>query len=388
MDFKKINFKKIDFKKLDFKNIDFKNIDYKKLINETIQNLTETKEKKIITACVSAFVVLLICGLIFYFSGIGAADKHDDELVTINIPTGTGASQIIEILDDNGFVKNKFCAKVHVKINGYDSLQANSYVFSRDMSIPKIFEAINTGDFNYLSKNTITIIEGSTVPQAAEAIAEKLPYTKDEVLAKWSNTEYLNTLIDKYWFLTDDILTSGIMFPLEGYIYPETYFVTDAEPTIETITIMFLDKANEEFTKRKAKIDKCDMSVHELLSLASVVQSESLFEKDIPKIAGVFYNRLEQDMPLQSDITVLYAIQEKRVDVYYSDLEVDSPYNTYMYTGLPIGPVCGVAGYALDATLDYEESDYLYFFATEDGEVLYSKTLAEHEQIVNENLWY
>ena len=379
MDFKKFDFKKFDFKKIDFKNINLK---------EIFETLTETKEKKIISACVSAFVVLLIAGLIFYFTGIGAVDKHDEELVTINIPTGTGASQIVEILDENGFVKNKFCAKVHVKLNGYDSLQANSYVFTKDMSIPEIFEVINTGDFNYLSKNTITIIEGSTVPQAAEAIAEKLPYTKEEILNKWADTDYLKTLIDEYWFLTDDILDNGIMFPLEGYIYPETYFVTDAEPTIETITIMFLDKADEELTKRKAKIDKCGMSVHELLALASVVQNESLFEKDIPKIAGVFYNRLEQDMPLQSDITVLYALQEKRVDVTYADLEVDSPYNTYMYAGIPIGPVCGVAGYALDATLDYEESDYLYFFATKDGEVLYSKTLAEHEKTVNDNLWY
>ena len=208
------------------------------------------------------------------------------------------------------------------------------------------------------------------------------------VLNKWSDTAYLNTLIDEYWFLTDEILQSGIMFPLEGYIYPETYFVTDKEPTIESITVMFLDKANEELTARKAKIDKCGMSVHELLSLASVVQNESLFEEDIPKIAGVFVNRLEEGMPLQSDITVLYALQEKRVDVTYADLEVDSPYNTYKYAGIPIGPVCGVAGYALDATLDYEESNYLYFFATKDGKVLYSKTLAEHEKTVNENLWY
>ena len=368
--------------------MNFKDIDFKNLAKDIVEKLTETKEKKIITIAASALIVVLICAFIFYFSGIGAADKNDDELVTINIPTGTGASQIVEILDENGFVKNKFCAKVHTRLGGYDSLQANSYVFSRNMSIPEIFEAINTGDFNFLSKNTITIIEGSTVPQAAEAIAEKLPYTKEEILTKWADKNYLKSLIDEYWFLTDDILKSGILFPLEGYIYPETYFVTDAEPTIESITTMFLDKADEEFSKRKSKIDKCGMSIHELLSLASVVQNESLFEKDIPKIAGVFYNRLEQNMPLQSDITVLYAIQEKRVDVYYSDLEVDSPYNTYMYAGLPIGPVCGVAGYALDATLDYEASDYLYFFATEDGEVLYSKTLAEHEKIVQENLWY
>ena len=148
--------------------MDFKNI---------IANLTDSKEKKLITTIVGVLVVIIICGLLFYFNGIGAANKHSHEEVIIDIPNGTGGSQIIEILDENGFIKNKFCAKVHVRLGGYDSLQANSYVFTRNMSLPKIMKAINTGDFNYLSKNAITIIEGSTIPMAAEAIAEKMPFS-------------------------------------------------------------------------------------------------------------------------------------------------------------------------------------------------------------------
>ena len=359
-------------------------MDFKKLLAD----LTNSKEKKMITIAAAVAIVALIIGLLFYLSGIGAADKNNDELVTINIPNGTGASQIIEILDENGFVKNKFCAKVHVRLGGYDTLQANNYVFTRDMSIPEIFEVINTGDFKYLSKNIVTIIEGSTIPQSAEAVAQNLPFTKEEILAKWSNKEYLKQLIDEYWFLTEDILNSQIMFPLEGYIYPETYFITDTEPTIESVTKMFLDKTNEELSARREQIENSGMSIHKLLSLASVVQDETLFEEDLPKIAGVFYNRIKQGMALQSDSTVLYAIQEKRIEVYYSDLAVDSPYNTYKYVGVPVGPICGVAGYALDGTLNYEKSDYLYFFATKEGKVLYSKTLAEHEKNVQENLWY
>ena len=359
--------------------MDFKNI---------IANLTDSKEKKILAIIVCALVLVLVCGLIFYINGIGAADKGNHEDIIVDIPNGTGGSQIIEILDEKGLIKNKFCAKVHLKLGGYNSLQANSYVFTKVMSLPEIMEAINTGDFNYLSKNAITIIEGSTIPDAAEAIAAKLPFTKEEILNKWSDRSYLTKLIDEYWFLTNDILNPNIMFPLEGYVYPETYFVTDQEPTIESITRMILDKTNEELTKRKDKIEKSGMSIHKLLSLASVVQNESLFEEDIPKIAGVFHNRLKQGMPLQSDITVLYALQEKRVNVTYADLEVDSLYNTYKYAGVPVGPVCGVAGYALDATLDYAKHDYLYFFATKEGKVLYSKTLTEHEKTVNENLWY
>lgn len=333
-------------------------------------------------------VVLITGGAFFYLGGIGAVDAKNNDTITVNIPSGSGASSIVDILDENGLVKNKFCAKIHAKINGYDSLQANSYMFNKSMTLPEMFEAINTGDFEYISKEQFTIIEGATIPQAAEAMAQELPYTEKEILAAWSDKDYLNELIEKYWFITDDVLADGIMYPLEGYIYPETYFVTDENATIEDITAVMLDKTDEELSERKDAIEKSGRSVHEFLALSSIVENESLFEKDRPKIAGVFINRLNEDMALQSDITVLYALQEKRVDVTYADLEVDSKYNTYKNTGLPVGPVCAVSASTMDDVLNYEKSDYLYFFATENGEVIYSKTLEEHEKVVEENIWY
>ena len=295
---------------------------------------------------------------------------------------------IINILDENGLVKNKTMAGIHVRIGRYDSLQANTYIFSKDMGLKEILTAINTGDFNYLSKNQITIIEGSTIPQAAESVGSKINVSADDLIALWSDSEYLQTLIDKYWFLTDDILQDGIMYPLEGYLYPETYIITDTNATAEEVTEMILDHTDSMLSQRRESIEASGWTVHQFLSLASVVESESLFDEDRPKIAGVFINRLEAGMPLQSDITVLYALQEKKVDVTYADLEVDSPYNTYKYTGLPIGPVSAVSSRGMDDTLNYEGSDYLYFFAKEDGTVIYSKTYEEHEQAVSENLWY
>ena len=330
---------------------------------------------KIILAAVLIAVVVITGGSIVYLSGLGAAAPDDTDTITIEIPEGSGASYIIEILDQNGLVKNKVCAKIHARIGGYDTLQANSYMFTKSMTLPEIMDAINTGDFNYISKNKFTIIEGATIPQAAEAMSAELPFTSDEIIKKWSDSKYLKTLIDEYWFLSDDILNDGIMYPLEGYIYPETYFVTSDSPTIEEITAMILAKTDEELTKRKSEISASGRSVHEFLTLASIVENESLFEKDRPVIAGVFINRLNKDMPLQSDITVLYALQEKRVDVTYDDLEVDSQYNTYKHAGLPIGPVCAVPGHTMDDVLNYEQTDYLYFFATKDGEVIYSKTV-------------
>ena len=343
---------------------------------------------RIILIAVIVAVVVITGGSMLYLSGLGAADPDDTETVTVEIPEGSGASYIIEILGQKGLVKNNLCARIHARIGGYNSLQANSYMFTRSMSLPEIMDAINTGDFNYISNNKFTIIEGATVPQAAESMAAELPFTSDEIIKKWSDKKYLKELIDEYWFLSDDILDDDILYPLEGYIYPETYFVTSESPTIEEVTTMILSKTDDELTARKSRISASGRSVHEFLTLASIVENESLFEKDRPVIAGVFINRLNKDMPLQSDITVLYALQEKRVDVTYADLEVDSEYNTYKHAGLPVGPVCAVPGHTMDDVLNYEKTDYLYFFATQDGKVIYSKTIEEHNKVVEENVWY
>ena len=347
------------------------------------------KSKKAIFIAIAAILVIAAVAAFFVYSGgLGAPDPSDDEPVTVEIPAGSGALQIIDILDENGLIKNPTVARLHVRIGGYDSLQANTYIFSRDMDLKEILGAINTGDFTYLSKNLVTIVEGSTIPQAAQSVAEKLGYNSDDVLALWNDREYLNSLIDRYWFLTDEILKDGIKYPLEGYLYPETYIITDTDATLEEVTEMILDHTDAMLSERREDVEGTGYSVHQFLSLASVVESESLFREDRPKIAGVFINRLEKGMPLQSDITVLYALQEKRVDVTYADLEVESPYNTYKYAGLPIGPVCAVSGPAMDDTINYEPSDYLYFFAKEDGTVIYSETYEEHQKAVSENLWY
>ena len=352
------------------------------------ESIKSDKKIRTIVIVIAAAVILLLAGLAVYGSGLGPVDKSDDEPITVTIPQGSGAMNIIDILDETGLVKNKTMAKIHMKLGGYDSLQANTYIFSKDMGLKEILKAIDTGDFNYLSKNQFTLVEGSTVPQYAAAIAEKFSYSAEDILAVWNDREYLSTLIDDYWFLTDEILQEGIMYPLEGYLYPETYIITDEDATIQEITQVILAMTDEKLCQRKEAIEDSGHTVHQFLTLTSVVENESLFQEDRPVIAGVFINRLEQGMPLQSDITVLYALQEKRVDVTYEDLEVDSRYNTYKYSGLPVGPVCSPSAPAMDDVLDYEKSDYLFFFAKEDGTVIFSKTLEEHEKAAKENAWY
>lgn len=324
-------------------------------------------------------LLVLVLGLGFYLIGLGPVDKNDDTDITVNIPTGTGASAIVEILDENGLVKNKFCAKVNAKIGGYNSLQANTYIFNKSMSFREILHAINTGDFDYISKQTIQIKDGDRLQEIAEAAAIELPFSKKQILDKWSDKAYLKELIDKYWFLTDDILAGNIMYPLEGYLYADTYFVTTDNASIEGFTEMALDRMQTELDSRKDAIEASKFSLHEILTLTSIVTKESRAE-DQAEVAGVFMNRLDQHMSLGSDVTVCYIFQEDRVELKVSQLESDSPYNTRKVAGLPPSPICSVIGDGIDATLNYKKTDNLFFFADEDGVVHFFKTQAQFEK--------
>jgi UPF0755 protein len=323
-------------------------------------------------------LAILVAGGGYYTLGLRPVDPGNEEEVIVEIPNGTGASMILELLDDTGLVKNKFCAKVNTKIGGYNSLKANTYIFNKGMSFQQIMKIINTGDFSYISKESIEVRDGARLHQVADAVSEKLPYSADEIMALWSDESYIRQLIDKYWFLTDDILNSDVMFPLEGYLYADTYYITDNE-TIEGFTEMCLDRMDTELTARKADIEASGFSVHEFLTLTSIVTKEAT-SSDQAAVAGVFMNRLAQGMSLGSDVTVGYIFQIDRVELKQSQLDSDNPYNTRKFAGLPPGPISTVIGDAMDAVLHYKQSDDLFFFADPDGVVHFYKTQADFSQ--------
>lgn len=332
-------------------------------------------------------IIIIILALLvgaggYYTLGTGAVDPGNEEIVVVEIPTGTGAYGILNLLDEAGLIKNMTCAKIHVKLGGYNSLQANTYEFNKGMSLPQIMKAINTGDFDYISKKSIVINDGLRLEQVASSMAEQLDLNADEIMAKWSDKSYVKELINDYWFLTDDVLNKDVMYPLEGYLYADTYFLTTQDPSIDDLTRMCLDRMDTELTARKDQIKASGFSIHDFLSLTSIVTKEAR-AGDQAAVAGVFMNRLEKGMSLGSDVTVCYIFQEDRVDLKVSQLESESPYNLRKFTGLTPGPICAVIGDAMDAVLNYEKSDYLYFFADSEGKVHYFKNDAEFNEGLN-----
>ena len=336
------------------------------------------------SGCRGLFLLILVLALLvagggWYTMGLRAVEPGSTEEVIVDIPSGTGASMIVEILDEAGLVRNKTCAKINAKIGHYDNLQANTYIFNRGMSFQQIMKIINEGDFEHLSKETVEVKDGARLTQVAADIAGPLNMSAEDILAKWKDEAYVRELIDKYWFLTDDILDEKVMNPLEGYLYADTYFLTAGNNDIEGFTEMCLDRMDTELTARKDRIDASGFSVHEFLTLTSIVTKEATAD-DQAAVAGVFMNRLDQGISLGSDVTVGYIFDIDRVELKKSQLDSDNPYNTRKFTGLPPGPISTVIGNAMDAVLDYQKSDDLFFFADENGKVHFYKTESDFEQ--------
>ena len=345
------------------------------------------KNKKIIVIISIVVAIMIIGSIIFYNIGVSAVSSKSEEVI-VEIKNGSGSSQILDKLDDAGLVNNKLCGKLFLKFNSYDHLQANTYILNKNMSLSEIFHIINDPDIKYILKSRLTIKDGNTIPQVAESFAKILNVSKDDVIKQWAQKDYLEKLVKEYWFIDKSILNKELMYPLEGYLYPETYYITDKEPSLESMTKVALDMMDKKLKPYKEDIEKLGMTLHEFLSFVSVVERESLFDKDKPIIAGVFMNRLNKGMALQSDITVNYALQRTGVKVSTKQTQTDSPYNTYKYPGLPVGPISTVTEKTMKACLEYTHHDYYYFFAKKDGTVIYNETYQGHDKAVRENKWY
>ena len=341
------------------------------------------KKKKKKKSHAGLWIFILILAVLvaaggYYTLGLRAPEPGNTEDIVVEIPNGTGASAIVYILDDAGLVRNLNCAKINARIGGYDTLQANTYILNKGMSFQEIMNVINSGDFEYLSKESIEVKDGVRLTQVAASVSDQLGVSSDELLSLWSDKDYLNELIDRYWFLTSDILDSDVMNPLEGYLYADTYYITDGMDA-KGFTEMCLDRMDTELSARKDQIEGTGFSVHEFLTLTSIVTKEAR-SGDQPAVAGVFMNRLSTGMSLGSDVTVCYIFDEDRVELKQSQLDSDNPYNTRKFAGLPPGPISTVIGDAMDAVINYEKSEDLYFFADGDGVVHFYKNQEDFYQ--------
>lgn len=337
----------------------------------------------LIIAVILVITVGAIAGVGYFYikSAIQPVDPDNKKEKIVEIPIGSSSTGIGKILENNGIIKDARIFKYYVKFKNETGFMAGEYTLNPSMTIPEIINSLKTGKLQEELVFKLTIPEGKQLEQIAGIIAEKTNRSAPEVMKQLNDPSMIKSLMGKYPdLLTEDILDKDIKYPLEGYLFPATYSFYKENPTIEEIITPMLDKTVDVLDEYRIAMEERGFSVHELLTISSLIEEEATEKVDRNKIASVFYNRMETGMPLQTDPTVLYAQGEHKDKVLYKDLEIDSPYNTYKYPGLTPGPIANAGVVSIEAALVPDESDFLYFLATSTGEVLFSKTLEEHNQ--------
>lgn len=354
------------------------------------------KKKLIIIMSIIIAIIAILIGLYFY--GLTPVSKSN-EIKLFTITSGTGKIDIINNLKKEGLIKSKISSSIYIIFNRELNLQAGKYELSPNMSVKEILQKINDGKVKKeKNENTfqITFVEGRRFPYYAKKIAEATGKTEEEVTIELSDKAYLNELIANYWFLTEDILDERIYYPLEGYLFPSTYEFYKNSSVKDIVKIM-LDTFDSKLKTYEEVVNNSKYSLHEILTLASIVELEGAGSNDRAGVAGVFYNRLNNGWSLGSDATTYYAakVEFSERDLYIREINDVNAYNTRpasMAGKLPIGPICCPSIESLIATINPEEHDYYFFVADKNKKTYFTKTNGEHESKVRElqasGLWY
>ena len=350
------------------------------------------KKFKIILVLVAILLIGIatLLGTYCYFKSPVSNDKKE---VSIVIENGSTISDIATLLKKEGLIKNENFFKLYVKLKKVSNVYAAKYYFSPSMNLDEIINTLNEGGYNE-NEISITFKEGINMRGIAKLIKENTSNSEDDVYKKLKDEKYLNSIIEKYWFLTDDIKNSKIYYSLEGYLFPDTYRFNSKDVSVEEIFNKMLDQMEKELNKYKKQIENSKYSVHELMTLASITQSEGYNEDDFKNIASVFYNRLKTGMALGSCITSYYGVKKDMTDeLLQKDIDASNPYNTRGNNpvSFPVGPISMPGAKALDATLDPIETSYYFFVSDKNNKLYFTKTLNEHERMItklqNEGLW-
>ena len=372
----------------------------KKGQSKPVKNLPDSpkkrrqKEDKIVNRIATIVVLTLlviigISGFSFYryvTDSLAPLDKNDKEVVFVEVPIGSSNKMIGNILEEHKVIKDGTIFNFFTKFNNYSGFQAGRYQFSPSMTLDEISQQLKEGGLAADQADArLTIREGYDIIQIGDILEKETSFKKEDFIALMKDDVYFDKLLQKYpELLTDASEAQGVRYRLEGYLFPANYDFFEGMALEDFVTQM-LGKANEVLAGYFEAIEESEWNVHEVLTLASLVEKEGVEDKDRRMIAQVFFNRLAIDMPLQSDIAILYALGVHKELVTYADLEVDSPYNLYKHTGFGPGAFNNPGENAIQAVLNPEKNTYYYFVADlATGKVYLAETLDEHNRLVEQ----
>ncbi|GMC00290.1 endolytic transglycosylase MltG [Enterococcus thailandicus] len=352
------------------------------------------KEDKIVGKIILVIVITLLAIVgVFGFttykyveSGLKPLDNSDSQLVQVEIPSGSSNKQIGEILENDHVIKSGIVFNYYTKFKNLTGFQAGFYQMAPNMTldeIGKLLQEGGTAEPKEVADGKITIPEGYDIDQIASRVAKITGKDKQEFLDLITDDAFLKELYQKFpELLESSSQAKDVKYHLEGYLFPATYdYYKDT--SLKDLVIQMVEKTDSVMQDYYATIKQQNRTVQEVLTLASLVEKEGVKENDRKNIARVFYNRIESDMPLQTDISVLYALGEHKETVSYADTAVDSPYNLYTNPGFGPGPFDSPSEESIKAVLSPADNDYYYFVADiSTGNVYFAKTYEEHLELV------
>jgi len=315
------------------------------------------------TTIINNFKYLIVAIFFFYSIVIIWPQNNLKKEISFQIPYGSSVYKVSKILKKNKIIKNETFFILAVKIMGYEKkLQAGKFNLKTDINNFQLIKKLVYGNESLVK---VTVLEGWSLNQISEDIEKKFGIKQMDFLRVSRHPQFLKKL--------------GIAAKsLEGYLFPETYLFSEAvspESIIETMVFQFRRNFSTNFKNRMQEIDFNEI---EVITLASIIEGEAIFDIERSKISSVYHNRLKKGMKLQADPTIQYIIEGPPRRLLNKDLKIESPYNTYLNYGLPPGPINNPGLQSIKAALYPSETDLLYFVAKGDGYHTFSKTEKEH----------
>ena len=361
--------------------------------------------KRIVAVVMSLVVVFFLATCTFGFfwvkSSLEPINTEATKTIQVEIPEGSSTKEIANILFENDLIKNATVFNYYSKIKSYNNYQSGFYNLSQSMSVDDLAKALQesgTPTAQEEPAGKVLIVEGYTLTQIANSVTlnaktddktDKTPFTSEEFLATVTNQEFIDRMVATYpnLFASLPAADSGVIYRLEGYLFPAVYDYYD-DTTIEDLVEQMISTTDARLQPYYEAIANKNLTVNEVLTLASLVEKEGSTDEDRRNIASVFFNRLNAEMPLQSNIAILYAQGKLGEETTLAedtniDTSIESPYNIYWRAGLMPGPVNSPSLSAIEAVLNENATDYYYFVAdVTTGTVYFANTIEEHDQNV------
>lgn len=343
--------------------------------------------KKIMKYFMIALLVIVLVGGFFTWNYIKGetqpVDTAQTELVAFEIEQGASVKEVSKALEKEGIIRNSKLFNFYLKFKNVSGFKSGLYHVSKSMTLDEIIaELSGQGKDKDQNATKVLIREGEQLTEIAKEVEKSTKYSAEDFMAKVQDEDFLRYLVQKFpKLLAQSYNGYQVKYVLEGYLFPATYDMNDSK-TLQMLITEMVAKTDEVMSKYYDKILASDYTLQEIMAMASLIEKEGSKLEDRKKISSVFHNRIKENMKLQTDVSVQYALGEHKEALSLEDLEVDSPYNLYQNYGVGPGPYNSPSEDSIVAALEPEKTDYLYFLADiHTKEIYYAKTYEEHLEL-------